>query len=71
MAASLAIPLILVCRDRTDPLAYGRSHPAGKALGDVSPFGVSSAFWALLVGCATALVLERNDFNAYLAAETS
>lgn len=39
------------------------------AVSDISPFGVSSAFWALLFGCATALVLERDDFRSYLATE--
>ena len=36
------------------------------AISDISPFGISSAFWALLIGCATALALERNDYRAYV-----
>lgn len=32
----------------------------------LSLFGISSAFWALLIGCASALVLEASDFRAYL-----
>lgn len=37
------------------------------AVSDISPLGISSAFWALLLGCATALLLERDDYRAYVA----
>lgn len=36
------------------------------AASELSLFGISSAFWALLFGCVSALVLESGDFKGYL-----
>lgn len=37
----------------------------------VSMFGISSAFWALLFGCLSAILLERKDLNAYVTEQIS
>jgi len=36
------------------------------AISEISPFGISSAFWALLFGCLVALIAENKDYREYL-----
>lgn len=37
------------------------------AVSELSLFGISSAFWALLFGCLTAVLVETKDFKQHLA----
>src|SRR5699024_11009961 len=37
----------------------------------VSMFGISSAFWALLFGCLSAILIERKDLKKYVAGQVS
>lgn len=37
------------------------------ALSGITVFGIGCAFWALVIGCLVSLILEKNDFKAFIS----